>query len=66
MLQLIRNLFYDSAGLLVSFVVPSGDAGMLSKIEGQKSYLGTKKATAGGKRDALLVSQSDKLMNLFG
>lgn len=66
MLQLIRNLFYDSAGLLVTFVSASGDVGMLSKLEGQKSYLGTKKGSTAGKREALLVSQSDKLNNLFG
>ena len=66
MLQLIRNLFYDSARLLVSFVSPSGDVGMLSKLEGHKSYLGTRKGSTAGKREALLVSQSDKLVNLFG
>lgn len=66
MLQIIRNLFYDSSGLLTAFVAPSGDVGMLSKIEGQKSYLNNKKSVLGGKRDALLISQSDKLINLFG
>ena len=34
MLQMVRNLFYDSSELLLAFVMPSTDANMLSKIDG--------------------------------
>ena len=61
MLQMVRNLFYDSSELLLAFVMPSTDANMLSKIDGQKSYM-NKKAP---KKDTF-ATQSDKLISLFG
>ena len=39
---MVRNLFYDSSELLLAFVMPSTDANMLSKIDGQKSYMNKK------------------------
>ena len=58
---MVRNLFYDSSELLLAFVMPSTDANMLSKIDGQKSYM-NKKAP---KKDTF-ATQSDKLISLFG
>ena len=44
----------------------SGDANMLSKVEGSKTYLNNKKSQSSSKEAVgLCQSQSDKLMNLF-
>jgi len=66
MLLLIRNLFFDSKNLLVSFVMQSGDVNMLRKVEGVKTYLNNKKSLNSSKEGGgLCQSQSDKLINLF-
>ena len=56
MMQLIRNLFFDSENLLLSFVNSSESAEAQSRVKTGRKDQGTGK----------LISQSDKLINMFG
>lgn len=56
MMQLIRNLFFDSENLLLSFVSSTESSEAQSRVKTGRKDPGTSK----------LISQSDKLINMFG
>ena len=63
MLQLTRNLFFDSQNLLLAFSVANPDANQFSKLESVQAARNMKKPTV--KKD-VFASQSEKLLNLLG